>query len=265
MNENRWQTNHQIPSVLLNYLYHQGTPRLYIESPGEPAYRSFLLVDNQHLHLPYIHSLSFIWEAGCGGISDEIKRLILSNPFLHTLRLKPSRQQPFVLTQGETLPPIKILHFTNFVSDHNQAEIWVQCLQSHRLKHLTLDCDFYSLQFLTHLSGKAPNLTSFEIRNQEPLAVDSNCNRIQWFLRGIHSLQSFVAYNLPTTIFSIAASIHGEHLRKIGIRTNKWIGARGGALMSFQELRDLALTLPKVERLGIDLKFEGRLPVCYKI
>ena len=88
---------------------------------------------------------------------------------------------------------------------------------------------------------------------------------LEAFLKEINSLESFTAYDLPKAVLPIIKPLHGPNLRKFRFREtsfeNMMMNSRQRSSASCEELKGLASSLPRVERLGIDLKFEGRL-VC---
>lgn len=248
----------------------QPTPHLYIESRASGLTSAIS-------PRPLLHSVSLAWYPWNKPASSFIKRLILSSPSLNTCKLKgfssdysgnTSEDTPsFILSPNDIFPPIKTLHAINCRFPSGQAEIWAQCLQFNNLRHLTLHDRIDILDLLTHLTGRVPDLTSFEIRIWNCSTTDSShiCMVLEAFLKEINSLESFTAYGLPKAVLPIIKSLHGVNLRKFRFREtsfeNMMMNSRQRSSVSYEELKDLASSLLRVETLGIDLKFEGRL-VC---
>ncbi|PKY07410.1 hypothetical protein P168DRAFT_315919 [Aspergillus campestris IBT 28561] len=165
------------------------------------------------------------------------------------------------------MSPLRTLCLTNFSVDSKRVTEWAQC---HHIRHLGLDGGAESLQLLTLFTGKMPDMTSLTLRihhGTSPDITDDLYTRLDKFLQHVNDLPvaAFTAYELSKSILLFLVSRRGPHLRRLRFwQTNFNMRDQDQeqirCLFNFEELQNLAGVLPRLQRLGIDLRFKGHLP-----
>ncbi|PGH28030.1 hypothetical protein AJ80_00285 [Polytolypa hystricis UAMH7299] len=262
----RWECTLVPSNILLHLNQRQRTPRVYIKTHGTLLSRDYS--DRPKFNSPSIWSFSTSLSPANFCQHNAVKNLIFSSPSLQTLRIRirygveSGLPVLFILDRNDVLPAIKTMKLTNCRFERNQAERWAQCLQADHLKSLTLDGTDHLTDLLIHLTGRVPNLTSLglRIRPDRYGNLSRTCAALEKFLRGINALESFTAFDFPRSILSTVVTLQGPHLRTLRFRRTRFNGP-GKSVFTFAELRSYALSLPRLERLGIDLCVYQ--PPCY--
>lgn len=123
------------------------------------------------------------------------------------------------------------------------------------------------LQLLALFNGKISDVTSLTLRIHDgtsPGISDDLYSRLDKFLRSVNTLAAFTAYDISKSILPFVVSRHGPHLRRLRFRQTNFNVRDENQIRchsTFEELHNLASGLPQLQRLGVDLRFKGRL-VC---
>lgn len=228
---------------------------------------------------PCIRSLSITFSSPptCQTDINALGKVILSLHNLERLILKYHSGQPFrrrrplsifQLPSGSTLPPLRVLSFTNLSFDSEEAVRWAQCLQHQDLQSLALDGTTQICELLSCFSGCVSNLKSLAIRVSDgtsPDIIAQIVKSLDGFLRKITELRAFTAYDLSKEVPRPVTLYHGNHLRLLRFRHTRFPFLEmpelqnSECLFSPDELRDLSTDLPLVERLGFELFFKGKM------
>ncbi|RJE24637.1 hypothetical protein PHISCL_03003 [Aspergillus sclerotialis] len=173
----------------------------------------------------------------------------------------------FGLTPGSMLPSLRTLALTNFRFGPKEAAGWAQYLRNQHLRRLSLDGNIEMLDFIDCLSGYVPALESLTIRisnGTDPDTKSRTTRLLDAFLSHIDGLTAFTAYDLPKEVLYSAARYQRSHLRQLRFRETgypelRWSGDQGkDCPFSPEELKTLSSELPRIEQLGIDLRFKGK-------
>lgn len=204
---------------------------------------------------------------------DGLKHVLPALPCLDRLDLKyktsPLLSQRdtaplFSLGSRDSIPSLRTLCLTNFTVDSNRVTGWDQC---HHIRHLGLDGGAELLQLLALFTGKISDVTSLTLRIHDgisPGISDDLYSRLDKFLRSVNALAAFTAYDLSKRMLPLVVSRHGPHLRRLRFRQTNFNVRDENQIrchFTFEELQNLASGFPHLQRLGIDLRFKGRL-VC---
>lgn len=263
------------PSLLQNLNSRQPTPYLYCEDSSH-----LLTDDGAPEGIPCIRSLKITCNYGLKSHDiNTLGKVIMSLPNLNRLILKCFTREPggtipiFGLAPGSTLPSLRTLALANFRFGPEEAAGWVQYLRNQHLRHLSLDGNIGMLDFIDCLSGCVPALESLTIRIYNSMDPDTNNVRtskiLDTFLSNINELRAFTAYDLPKEIMYSAARYQRNHLRQLRFRETgypelRWSGDQGkDCPFSPEELKTLSTELPRIEQLGIDLRFKGETVSIY--
>ncbi|KAL5356747.1 hypothetical protein BJX96DRAFT_143291 [Aspergillus floccosus] len=261
----RWRGRFPIPDGLLQHLNtRQLVPSMHFE--GWPHY---LLV------APFKHGLRCIRSLSVASYAKEelhgLKPVVLALPCLDRLHMKyrtrsegDSATPIFSLRPGDSAPPLRTLCLTNFTVDSERVDEWPQC---HHMRHLGLDGGVESLHLLTLFTGRMPDMTSLTLRihnGTSPDIKDDLYSQLERFLQRVHALAAFTTYDLPKAMLPLLVSRHGPYLRCLRFRrtsSKMREEEQTRCLFTFEDLQNLASMLPRLQRLGIDLRFKGHL-VC---
>ncbi|KAJ5787306.1 hypothetical protein N7457_002296 [Penicillium paradoxum] len=257
-----WRGRFPLPYRVLQDLdARQLVPSLYFE--GWPS----KLLDAPVKHVSHcIRSLSVA--SSDKASLDRVKDVLVSLPCLDRLDMKYFNHSKrdsaplFSLGSADSIPSLRTLCLTNFTVDPKRENRWDQC---HHLRHLGLDGRGESLELLTLFTGKIPNVTSLTLRIHDGTSPDISedlCSRLDNLLQSVNNLAAFTAYDLSKDIIPLLVSRHGPQLRRLQFRQtgfNKRDQDQIRCLFTFKELQNLARTLPRLQRLGIDLRFKGHL------
>ncbi|OJJ63021.1 hypothetical protein ASPSYDRAFT_28629 [Aspergillus sydowii CBS 593.65] len=146
-------------------------PRLYYEGAPQAIISEPLFVGAS-----FIKSLSITFRPAPveESITGQLGKVILSLPLLKRLILKQAADRfwgdknslsypAFQLEPSSKLPAtLRILSFTNFTFDAEQAAAWAQCAQG--IQHLALDAYPQISTLLEALTGSVPGFKSIKLR-----------------------------------------------------------------------------------------------------
>ena len=257
------------PLLLQNLNSRQPSPYLLYEGSSHD------FIGNSALEgIPYIRSLSITCNSRLKRHDiSALGKVIMSLPNLNRLVLKCFTGKRggiipiFPLTPGSMLRSLRILALTNFWFGPKEAAGWVQYLRNQQLQHLSLDGNIEMLDFIDCLSGFVPALESLTIRIYNAIDPDTNARTstvLDAFLSLINAPRAFTAYDLPKEVLYSAVRYQRSYLRQLRFRGTgypelRWSGDQGKECpFSPEELKALSAELPRIEQLGIDLRFKGK-------
>ncbi|CEN60230.1 hypothetical protein ASPCAL02671 [Aspergillus calidoustus] len=275
----RWRGIPFPPNLAQNLSDRLSPPQLYYEGLPQAITSNSLFIGAS-----FIKSLSITCEPAPveEHVVNKLGKLILSLSRLERLILKQAGdrywrdnktlQNPaFRLAPDSKLPPsLRILSFTNFTFNEEQAAAWARCARG--VEYLALDGYMQLSTLLEALSGPLSGLKSLTLRvlNDEDHPIGPQFLAIlDRFLQSIAKLECFSTYNFPKSVLVSVIRYHGNHLRQLRFRETGYsrIHLQGpeykDCLFSRDELYQLANELPHVERLGLDLRFEDKIHYDY--
>ncbi|KAL2785306.1 hypothetical protein BJX66DRAFT_315085 [Aspergillus keveii] len=279
----RWRGIPFPPQLFQSLKARESPPQLYYEG-GPQALTSEPLL----LGASFIKSLSITLPSTPldKPVLDGLQKLILSLPNLHRLLLKQSADPMWRINGSPPLPlfspdpdsrvpaTLRVLTFANLTLNSEQAGAWARCFQKLNLRHLDVSGLVGQVSGLIEaLTGCVPGLNSFAISIIEKF--DNNGGHAQIlatldeFFQQIRMLECLSVNYLPKKALLSAMRHHGRHLRQLRVQNTgpgeMYPGPTGARMCFFspEEIVQLSIALPAVQRLGLDLGLKSEIPYEY--
>ncbi|KAL3444607.1 hypothetical protein BJX65DRAFT_310793 [Aspergillus insuetus] len=279
----RWRGIPFPPQLFQSLKSRESPPQIYYEG-GPQA----LTVEPLLIGASFIKSLSITLATTPLDklVSDGLQKLILSLPNLHRLLLKQSADPVWRINGSPPIPffsldphsrlpaTLRVLFLANLTIKSEQADAWARCIESLDLRHLDISGLVGQVSgLLEALTSCVPGLQSFAIR-----VIEEFDNRgihaqilatLDGFFQQIKMLECLSVNHLPKEVLHSAMRHHGRHLRQLRIQ-NTGPGTLDPdfvmnriCFFSPEEIVQLSIDLPAVERLGLDLGLKSEIPYDY--